>query len=93
VEQTAGRRRRLLAMKKGYQGDELWTAVNPATGKRNIVDPEGRVHSGRDNHEAVLLQAAGGYVTIPEIRFSKSLRMGVRSNLLAKTFPNKIHHT
>jgi hypothetical protein len=28
-------------MKRGYQGDELWTAVNPVTGKREIVDPEG----------------------------------------------------
>jgi hypothetical protein len=27
-------------MKKGYEGDELWTAVSPATGKREIIDPE-----------------------------------------------------
>ena len=33
-------------MKKGYQGDEHWTAVSPATGKREIVDPEGEFISG-----------------------------------------------
>lgn len=27
-------------MKKGYQGDELWSAVNPLTGNRELVDPE-----------------------------------------------------
>jgi hypothetical protein len=33
-------------MKKGYQGDELWTAVNPLTGKREIVDLEGEFIPG-----------------------------------------------
>ncbi len=33
-------------MIKGYQGDELWTAMNPATGKRQIVDPEGEFIPG-----------------------------------------------
>jgi hypothetical protein len=33
-------------MKKGYQGDELWTAVNPVTGKRELVDPEGEFIPG-----------------------------------------------
>ena len=28
-------------MIRGYQGDELCTAINPSTGKRQIVDPEG----------------------------------------------------
>jgi hypothetical protein len=28
-------------MIKGYQGDELWTAVNPLTRKREVVDAEG----------------------------------------------------
>jgi len=27
-------------MKKRYQDDEFWTAVNPLTGEREIVDPE-----------------------------------------------------
>ena len=38
--QTAHFSRRVLAMIRGYQGDELWTAMNPSTGKREIVDPE-----------------------------------------------------
>jgi hypothetical protein len=33
-------------MIKGYQGDELWTAINPATGKREIIDPEGEFIRG-----------------------------------------------
>jgi len=33
-------------MVKVYQGDELWTAVNPLTGKREIVDPEGEFVPG-----------------------------------------------
>jgi len=31
---------------RGYQGDELWTAINPSTGKRQIVDPEGEFIPG-----------------------------------------------
>ena len=27
-------------MKKGYQGNELWSAISPLTGKREIIDPE-----------------------------------------------------
>jgi hypothetical protein len=33
-------------MIKGYQGDELWTAVNPSTGKRQIIDAEGEFIPG-----------------------------------------------
>jgi len=33
-------------MIRGYQGDELWTAINPSTGKRQIVDPEGEFIPG-----------------------------------------------
>jgi hypothetical protein len=33
-------------MKKGYEGDELWTAVSPATGKREIIDPEAELIPG-----------------------------------------------
>jgi hypothetical protein len=33
-------------MIKGYQSDELWTAMNPSTGKRQIVDPEGEFIPG-----------------------------------------------
>jgi hypothetical protein len=43
-------------MIKGYQGDELWTAMNPSTGKRQIVDPEGEFIPGENNHQTVLLE-------------------------------------
>ena len=33
-------------MIKGYQGDELWTVVNPATGKHEVVEPEGEFIPG-----------------------------------------------
>jgi len=33
-------------MKKGYQGNEPWTAVSPTTGKREFVDPEGEFIAG-----------------------------------------------
>ena len=33
-------------MKKGYQGDEIWSAVNPASGKRELIDPEGEFIPG-----------------------------------------------
>jgi hypothetical protein len=36
----------LGSMKKGYQGHELWSAVNPLTGKREHVDPEGELIPG-----------------------------------------------
>jgi hypothetical protein len=43
-------------MIKGYQGNELWTAVKPLTGKREIVDPEGEFITGETIVKAVLLQ-------------------------------------
>ena len=42
-------------MKKGYQGDELWTAVNPAAGKREIVDQEGEFIPGKTNVKLIKL--------------------------------------
>ena len=33
-------------MKKGYQSNELWTAVSRTTGKPEFVDPEGEFIAG-----------------------------------------------
>ena len=55
-------------MKKGYQGDELWTAVNPAAGKREIVDQEGEFIPGETIVKLIKLyywKRIDGYVTIP----------------------------
>ena len=78
-------------MTKGYQGDELWTAVNPATGRRDIVDPEGEFIPGETIMKLYYSKRIDGYVTIPGIHFSKWLQTGTRSNPLAKAFPNKRH--
>jgi len=53
------------ARKKGYQDDELWTAVNPLTGKRQIVDPEGEFIPGETIIKLYYWQRIDGYVTIP----------------------------
>ena len=52
-------------MIKGYQGDELWTAVNPATGKREIIDPEGEFIPGETIVKLYYCKRLDGYVTIP----------------------------
>ena len=52
-------------MIKGYQGDELWTAVNPSTGKREIVDPEGEFLPGETIVKLYYCKRLDGYVTIP----------------------------
>jgi hypothetical protein len=52
-------------MKKGYQGDELWTAVNPLTGKRGLVDPESELIPGETIVKLYYNKRLDGYVTIP----------------------------
>jgi hypothetical protein len=52
-------------MEKGYQGDELWTAVNPLTGKRELVDPEGEFIPGETITKLYYCKRLDGYVTIP----------------------------
>ena len=52
-------------MIKGYQGDELWTAVNPATGKREIIDPEGEFIPGETIIKLYYWKRIDSYVTIP----------------------------
>ena len=52
-------------MIRGYQGDELWTAINPSTGKRQIVDPEGEFIPGETIIKLHYWKRIDGYVTIP----------------------------
>ena len=52
-------------MIRGYQGDELWTAINPSTGKRQIVDPEGEFIPGETIVKLYYCKRLDGYVTIP----------------------------
>ena len=52
-------------MIKGYQGDELWTAVNRATGKREIIDPEAELITGETIVKLYYCKRLDGYVTIP----------------------------
>jgi hypothetical protein len=52
-------------MKKGYQGDELWTAVNPITGQRELIDPEGELIPGETIVKLYYCKRLDGYVTIP----------------------------
>jgi len=52
-------------MKKGYQGDELWSAVDPISGKRELVDPEGELIAGETIVKLYYCKRLDGYVTIP----------------------------
>jgi hypothetical protein len=52
-------------MKKGYQGDELWSAVNPLTGQRETIDPEGELIPGERIMKFYYCKRLDGYVTIP----------------------------
>jgi hypothetical protein len=51
-------------MKKGHQGDELWSAVNPLTGKRELVEPEGELIPG-ETIMKLYCKRLDGYATIP----------------------------
>jgi hypothetical protein len=73
-------------MKKGYQGDEIWSAVSPVTGKWELVDPEREFIPG-NNHHTVLLQAAGRLRdSLWGFNFSKCQRTVTRSKLFAKNY-------
>ena len=71
-------------MIKGYRGDELWTAVNPLSGKRQIVDPEGEFMAGETIVKLYYWKRVDGYVTVPGTRFSKSRRTATRWKQLDK---------
>jgi hypothetical protein len=49
-------------MKKGYQGE---SAVNPASGKREFVDPEGEFIPGETIIKLYYCKRLDGYVTVP----------------------------
>ena len=72
-------------MIKGYRGNELWTGMNPSTGKRQIVDPEGEFIPGETIIKLYYWKRIDGYVTVPGDSLLKSLRMAIRSKLLDKT--------
>ena len=63
-------------MIKGYQGDELWTAMNPSTGKREIVDPEGEFLLGETIIKLYYCKRLDGYVTIPGASIFKVSQCG-----------------
>ena len=75
-------------MIRGYQGDELWTAINPSTGKRQIVDPEGEFIPGETIIKLYYWKRIDGYVTIPGDSLFKVAADGYTLESLAKTFPN-----
>jgi hypothetical protein len=65
---------------------------NPSTGKRQIVDPEGELSPVRQSSSCTIGNGLTATSLSLEIRFSKSRRMGLRSNLLAKDFPKQLQH-
>ena len=54
-------------MIKGYQSDELWTAMNPLSGKRQIVDAEGEFTPGATIVKLYYWKRVDGYVTVPGV--------------------------
>jgi hypothetical protein len=52
-------------MKQRYQGDELWSAVSPLTGKREIIDPEGELAAGETIIKLYYCKRLDDYVTVP----------------------------
>jgi hypothetical protein len=61
-------------MKKGCQGDELWTAVNSLTGKREIVDPEGEFIPDERIVKLYYCKRFDGYVRTPGASLFKTWR-------------------
>jgi hypothetical protein len=47
-------------MKKRYQDDEFWTAVNPLTGKREIVDREASSFWARQLSDCIMASDSTG---------------------------------
>ena len=52
-------------MKKGYQSNELWSAISPLTGKREIIDSEGELIPGETIVKLYYCKRLDGYVTVP----------------------------
>jgi len=51
-------------MKQGYQGDKIWSAVNSASGKRELIDPEGEFVPGETIVKLYYWKRIDGYVTV-----------------------------
>ena len=58
-------------MIKGYRGNELWTAMNPSTGKRQIVDPEREFIPDETIVKLYYCNRLDGCVTIPGVSLFK----------------------
>jgi hypothetical protein len=54
-----------MKMIRGYKGEELWSAINPATNKREVIDPEGELIPGETIVKLYYCKRLDGYVTIP----------------------------
>jgi hypothetical protein len=52
-------------MKKDHQENELWTAANPVTGKRELTDPKSDFNPGETIVKLFYYEQFDGYVTIP----------------------------
>ena len=52
-------------MIKGYLGEELWKAINPLTGKWELVDPEAEFIPGETIVKLFYCKRLDGYVTVP----------------------------
>jgi hypothetical protein len=52
-------------MIKGYQGDEISSAVSPVTSKRELVDPEGEFIPDETIVKLYYCKRLDGYVTVP----------------------------
>ena len=63
-------------MIKGYKGDELWTAMNPLSGKRQIVDPEGELIPGETIIKLYYWKRVDSYVSVPGDSLFKSCSGG-----------------
>jgi len=50
---------------RGFQGPELWSAINPVTNKREIIDQEAELIPGETIVKLYYCKRLDGYVTIP----------------------------
>ena len=50
---------------RGFIGNELWTAINPATKKREIIDQQAELIPGETIIKLYYCKRLNGYVTIP----------------------------
>jgi hypothetical protein len=75
-------------MKKGYEGDEIWSAVSPVTGKQELIDPEGEFIPVKQSSSCIIANGWTDTSRCLEHRYSKSRATVTRSKPLAKTVPH-----